>query len=84
MSTVGKWIIRLFAAVGVLATVAALGFALTGISAREDPPRDGRSAPSWAMRAASTTIHPVPSETLFESKTSTLTLGTSRVASTAD
>ena len=39
MSTVGKWIIRLFAAVGVLATVAALGFALTGISAREDPPR---------------------------------------------
>ena len=39
MSTVGKWIVRLFAVVGGVASVAAIGFALTGISARKDPPR---------------------------------------------
>lgn len=39
MSTAGKWLVRLFAVVGGLASVAALGFALTGISARREPPR---------------------------------------------
>lgn len=39
MNTVGKWIVRLLAVVGALAMAGGLGFAVMGISARQEPPR---------------------------------------------
>ena len=38
MSTVGKWVIRLLASVGLVAISGAIGFVAMGLSSRSEPP----------------------------------------------